>query len=65
MKALIEFVCRAHTVAQGPGPSITLLGGNWAYCEGNASSGHEWMRIEPTQRDHIGDVSQIQQRRAS
>jgi hypothetical protein len=65
MNALIELVCRAHPTAQGPGPLITLVDGAWAYCEGNGRDGHEWTRIEPTRRDHVGDVSQMQEQRAS
>ena len=65
MKAVIEMVCRAHLVADGPGPLITLVEQRWAYCEGNAQDGHEWMPIEPTRREHVGDLSQMQESRAS
>jgi hypothetical protein len=44
---------------------ITLVEGVWAYCEGNQRDGHEWARIAPTRRDHVGDVSEMQERQAS
>jgi hypothetical protein len=65
MSALIELVCRAHPIAEGPGPLITLIDGVWAYCEGGALRAHRWTRIDPTRREHIGDLSQIQARQAS
>ncbi len=64
MKALIELVCGAHPIADGPGPLITLVDGLWAYCEGRALGAHDWTRIEPTRREHIGDVSRMQERQA-
>ena len=65
MSVLIELVCRAHPTAHGPGPLITLVEGAWAYCEGNEQGGHEWTRIASTRRDHVGDVSQMQELQAS
>jgi hypothetical protein len=65
MKAFIELVCRAHTGRGAPGPLITPLDGKWAYCEGHAEGGHEWTHIEPTPRDHLGYLTQMQDRRAS
>ena len=65
MTALIELVCRSHPIAEGLGPLITPVDQMWAYCEGRGEGGHEWTRIEPTERDRLGDVSRIQERRAS
>jgi hypothetical protein len=65
MTTLIEFVCREHTERDPLGPLITLVDGVWADCEGRATGDHRWLRIEPTRRDHIGDVSQMQERQAS
>lgn len=65
MKALIELICRAHQMPHGRGPLITPIDGLWAYCEGRASGAHDWERIPPTRRDHLGDLSQMQGRRAS
>jgi hypothetical protein len=65
MKAVIELICRAHPIADGPGPLITPVDEMWAYCEGRAQDGHEWTRIEPTRREHVGDFSQMQEGRAS
>ena len=65
MAALIEFVCRAHPQRHSLGPLITRVDGLWAYCEGNGDGDHEWMRIEPTARDHVGDSEQVEARRAS
>jgi hypothetical protein len=64
MTALIELLCRAHPTAEGPGPLITPVDQMWAYCEGRGTGGHDWTRIEPTRRDHLGDRSQVQERRA-
>jgi hypothetical protein len=64
MKAFIELVCQTHTTRDGGGPLITPVDGMWGYCEGNALGGHEWTRIEPTRREHLEDLSQIQERRA-
>jgi hypothetical protein len=64
MKAVIDFVCRAHGHANGSGPLITPVDGMWGYCEGHGTSGHEWKRIVPTAREHLGDVSQMQEGRA-
>jgi hypothetical protein len=65
MEAFIELVCRAHPSGDGPGPLITPVDQKWAYCEGHAQGDHEWMRIEPTPREYVGDLSQTQARRAS
>jgi hypothetical protein len=65
MTALIELLCREHTDADSAGPLITRVDGMWAYCDGRAEGGHRWARIEPTRRDHIGNVSQMQDREAS
>jgi hypothetical protein len=65
MKALIELICRAHPIADGRGPLITPVDGMWGYCEGHAAASHDWTRIEPTRRELLGDVSQMQDRRAS
>jgi hypothetical protein len=65
MNALIEFVCRAHPTAKGPGPLITLVDGEWAYCEGNGRGGHEWIRMEPTRREQIEDRPRMVEMQAS
>jgi hypothetical protein len=65
MTASIEFVCRAHVYSEDPGPLITLVDGRWAYCAGRADGGHDWIRIPPTRREHIGDQSQMEEREAS
>jgi hypothetical protein len=65
MTALIELVCRKHLQSNALGPLITRVDGRWAYCEGTASGEHEWTPIEPTRREHIGFVSQMQERKAS
>ena len=65
MTAFIELVCRAHAQRHSVGPLITRVDGIWAYCEGNAPGDHDWRRIEPTGRDHVGDLEQVQDRRAS
>ena len=65
MTALIELVCRAHAHADDVGPLIVLIEGRWAYCAGRAAAGHDWIRISPTRREHIGDPAQMQEREAS
>ena len=65
MTALIELVCRAHTDPDPVGPLITLVDGLWAYCDGHAESAHDWSRIQPTRREDLRDVAELQERRAS
>jgi hypothetical protein len=65
MEALIQLVCTTHATPDDLGPLVTPVEGMWAYCEGRAQGGHAWRRIEPTRRELLGDVSQIQERRAS
>jgi hypothetical protein len=65
MTALIELVCREHAERDVVGPLITRIDGVWAYCEGRGEGGHRWTHVEPTQRGHIGEVSQVQKRQAS
>jgi hypothetical protein len=65
MSALIELVCRAHVHADDVGPLIALVEGRWGYCAGRAPEGHEWIPVPPTRREHIGDLSQLQEREAS
>jgi hypothetical protein len=65
VNALIELLCRAHVSADEVGPLITVVEGQWAYCAERATTGHDWIRIPPTRRDHIGEVSQMQEREAS
>jgi hypothetical protein len=59
VKAFIQLICRAHIERDRRGPFITLVDGVWAYCEGHGSGGHDWMGIEPTRREHLGDVTQL------
>ncbi len=65
MKALIELVCRTHTQPDRVGPLITPIDGMWAYCEGRAPDDHDWTRVEPTRREDLDDLGQMQDRRAS
>jgi hypothetical protein len=65
MTALIELVCSAHTDPDPVGPLITLVDGSWAYCDGHGESGHDWARIQPTRREDLREVMQLQERRAS
>jgi hypothetical protein len=65
MTALIERVCRAHLDLDDVGPLIVFVEGRWAYCAGRATADHEWIRIAPTRRDHIRNLSQMQEREAS
>jgi hypothetical protein len=65
MTALIELVCRAHVHFDEVGPLIALVESRWAYCAGRATADHEWIRIAPTRREYIGDLSQVQAREAS
>lgn len=65
MTAFIELVCRAHRQGDRVGPLITRVDGMWAYCEGRSQGDHDWMRIEPTRREHLGDLSPMQERHAS
>ena len=63
MTTLIELVCGKHLRSDALGPMITLVDGRWAYCEERADGEHEWARIEPTPRAHLGDLSLMQERR--
>jgi hypothetical protein len=65
MKALIEFVCRAHVQLDEVGPLITLVDGRWAYCAERATGDHDWIEIPPTRPEHIGNPSRLQERQAS
>jgi hypothetical protein len=65
MTALIELVCSRHTVPDPVGPLITRVDGVWAYCEGHAESAHSWSRVQPTRREDLGDMPELQGRRAS
>jgi hypothetical protein len=65
MNSLIELVCHAHTQRHAVGPLITRVDDLWAYCEGQGDHGHEWMRVEPTRREDVGDLTRMQDRRAS
>jgi hypothetical protein len=65
MNSLIELVCRAHTERHTLGPLITRVDELWAYCEGQGGEGHEWTRVEPMRREDIGDLTRMQERRAS
>ena len=58
--AVIEFVCAAHPSPDGVGPMITLIDGAWALCAGHGADSHDWTRIEPTQRELIGDLTHLQ-----
>jgi hypothetical protein len=57
MTTLIELVCRTHLQPNALGPLVTIVDGRWAYCEERADSEHDWVRIEPTRRAHLGDIS--------
>jgi hypothetical protein len=47
MAAMIEYVCTAQHDRRGEA-SVTVEQGSWAYCSWGAGTGHQWMRIDPT-----------------
>jgi hypothetical protein len=59
MTTLIELVCRAHRQGDGVGPLITRVDDVWAYCEGRSPGDHDWVRIAPTRREELGDLTQM------
>jgi len=64
-KNLIEFVCVTHVEPRAAGPRVTLVEGAWAFCSGHGEREHEWMLIEPTRLEHVGDPRRIQRLKAS
>lgn len=46
--AAIELLCRRHAERNPNGAGVTVVDGLWAYCPGDASEGHDWTRIPPT-----------------
>jgi hypothetical protein len=65
LSALVEYVCSAHSHADEMGPLITIRDGGWAFCAGHGEDQHDWVRIEPTRREFVGDASQVQKLQAS
>lgn len=65
MTALIELICSAHRDPDPVGPLITRVDDMWAYCEGHGRGGHDWSRIQPTRREDLAKVTDLQERRAS
>ena len=65
MTAFVELVCKAHTDPDPVGPSVTLVEGLWAFCDGHGEGAHDWARIEPTRREDLRGGTEIQERRAS
>ena len=62
MTALIELVCKAHTDPDPVGPLITLVDGLWALCDGHGEGAHDWSRIEPTRREDLRGITEMERR---